>query len=369
MTQEATSQESADAELRCAACGGHLEFDAARGALRCTSCGEARAIEAPPERTLVEHDLEHGLARDAARGYGVELRSLSCRQCGAVVSYGGDTTAQRCDFCGSPQVLEQAGNRNPIRPESVVPFAVDRASAKRRFADWLGELWFRPSDLKHLAQVQDMAGVYVPYWAFDAAVHSDWSALAGYYYYVTESYTTLDDKGRSVRRQRSVRKVRWRPASGRRDDVYDDVLVCASRGLPPDLTAKLEPFDTARLVPYAPSYLAGWKAEEYSVELNAAWDRAVERIEATQRQRCSGDVPGDTQAALRVSHRFSDERFKHLLLPIWIASYRYRDKPFQFLINGQTGEVTGRAPLSVIKVLAFSLALLIVALTTVWLSR
>lgn len=371
MTEQATGEPSAAGaeELRCRACGGHLEYDARRAALVCAFCGEAQAIDSPPERTVVEHDLEHGIAQGAARGYGVELRSSSCGQCGAVVSYGGSATAQLCDFCGSPQVLELTGNRNPIRPESVVPFAVDAEAARARFGAWLGSLWFRPSNLKQLAQVREITGVYVPYWAFDAAVHSDWSALAGYYYYVTESYTARDEKGRSVRRQRSVRKVRWRPASGSRDDVYDDVLVCASKGLPADLTAKLEPFDTQRLVPYAPSYLAGWKAEEYSVDLNAGWERAVARIEASQRDRCSGDVPGDTQTALRVSHRFAEERFKHLLLPIWIATYRYGDQPYRFLVNGQTGEVTGHAPLSVIKVVLFGIAALAVLLVVFYLSR
>jgi hypothetical protein len=158
-----------------------------------------------------------------------------------------------------------------------------------------------------------------------------------------------------VQRQRSVRKVRWQPARGNRADVYDDLLICASRGLPANLTQKLEPFDTARLVPYDASYLAGWKAEEYSLDLNERWRLAVARMEETQRQRCSGDVPGDTQRDLRTSHRFANERFKHLLLPIWIAAYRYRDQPYRFLVNGQTGEVTGRAPFSVIKITLFCL--------------
>jgi hypothetical protein len=370
MSHEATQESSAaGAEFTCSACAGPLEFDAARGTLACAFCGATQAIDAPPERTIVEYDLEHGLARDAERGYGVVLRSVSCGQCGAVVSYGAGTTAQRCDFCGSPQVMELEANRNPIRPGSVMAFAIDHAAANARFGAWLGSLWFRPSNLKQLAKVHEMTGMYVPYWAFDAAVHSDWSALAGYYYYVNETYTTRDEKGRSVQRQRSVRRVRWRPASGSRDDAYDDVLVCASRGLPADLTAKLEPFDTGRLVPYEPSYLAGWKAEEYSVDLNAGWQRAVARIEDSQRQRCSGDVPGDTQAALRVSSRFAGERFKHLLLPIWIATYRYDNQPFQFLVNGQTGEVTGRAPFSVIKIVLFSAVVMALLLLVLWLSR
>ncbi len=338
-------------ELACAACGGRMAFDAALGSLSCPFCGATRAVgDEGAERTIVEYDLEHGIAQAATRGYGAPLRTLSCEQCGAVVSYGESATARRCDFCGSPQVLERTENRQPIRPESVMPFAIDRRAATARFSAWLGSLWLRPSSLKKLAQVSEMSGVYVPYWSFDAAVHSDWSALAGHYYYVTETYTARDSKGNGVQRQRSVRKVRWQQARGSRDDVYDDLLVCASRGLPASLTQKLEPFDTARLLPYDASFLAGWKAEEYSLDLNEGWRLAVARIEETQRQRCSGDVPGDTQKDLRVSHRLADERFKHLLLPIWIAAYRYRDQPYQFLVNGQTGEVTGHAPFSVLKV-------------------
>src|SRR5690606_25965167 len=186
--------------------------------------------------------------------------------------------------------------------------------------------------------VSQMTGMYVPYWVFDATVRSDWTALAGYYYYVDEAFTTTHCLRRSVRRRQRVRKVRGEPAWGGRDDTYDDLLVCGSRGLPAELTQKLEPFDTHALRPYDPSFLAGWRAEEYSVELNAAWKSAIARMTETQRARCSSDVPGDTQRALHVSNRFSDERFKHVLLPIWISVYRYKDKPFRFLVNGQTGE-------------------------------
>jgi hypothetical protein len=305
--QDVPAPAASAAEFRCPSCGGQMEYDAVRGALVCSSCAATRAVEAG-DRSIVEYDLEQGLAQ-APRGYGATLRTVQCAQCGAVVSYAEHATATRCDFCGSAQVMERRENRNPIRPESVLPFVVDRAAASQAFSRWIGSLWFRPSDLKQLARVSQMTGLYVPYWAFDARVHSDWHALAGYYYYETEWYTARDAQGRTERRQRSVQRTRWQPAWGNRDDVYDDALVCASKGLPADLAQKLEPFDTARLVRYDPSFLAGWKAEEYSIDLNGGWQLAVARIEATQRARCSRDVPGDTQLGLRVSNRFSDERF------------------------------------------------------------
>lgn len=341
-----------------------MQFDAAQSRMSCSFCGSTRDVgsEAEGQRSIVEYDLERGLG-EAALGYGTELRTVACQACGAVVSYGGRETSRRCDFCGSPQVLRDVDRRQPIRPESVVPFSVERAAATNEFRGWLGRLWFRPNDLKKLATVSEMTGVYVPYWAFDARVHSDWTAEAGHYYYVSETRTHRDDKGRTLTRRENVRKVRWRPAWGSRGDVFDDLLVCGSRGLPPELSQKLEPFDTSRLRAYDPSFLAGWLAEEYSIDLNAAWRLAVSRMEATQRARCSSDVPGDTQRNLHVISRFSEERFKHILLPVWISVFRYRDQPYRFLVNGQTGEVTGHAPWSVWKLaLAGFLAALVALL-------
>jgi Zn finger protein HypA/HybF involved in hydrogenase expression len=359
---EATSTAKA-AEFRCHACGGRMEYDAARGCMSCAFCGATRAIgEGDVPRTIAQYDLEHGLARSAKRGYGTPVRRVACEQCGAVVSYAPNETARRCDFCGSPQVVEHDRAELPIQPESVLPFRIDRKLASEKFSAWLGSLWFRPSNLTKLASVSEMTGMYVPYWVFDAKAHSDWTALAGYYYYVTETYTTQDDRGRTVQRERRVQRVRWEPAWGSRNDAYDDLLVCGSRGLSPDMTQRLEPFDTRALVPFDASYLAGWRAEEYSIDLDAAWKGCIERMEQSQRERCSRDVPGDTQRGLTVANRFSEEQFKHVLLPIWISVYRYRGEPFRFLVNGQTGEVTGRAPWSIFKIALASLVAAVIVI-------
>lgn len=335
-----------------------MSFDASVAALRCAHCGHSMDVpEHGGPRVVAEHGLGHGLASNHARGYGASVRALHCQECGAQVCFPDTLTAIQCDFCGSPQVLAQEQNRNLIRPESLIPFQVDARAARERFSSWLGGLWFRPSGLARQARVADMSGVYVPYWTFDARVRSDWRAEAGYHYYVTESVTERDAQGQTVTRTRQVRKTRWEPAAGARSDVFDDVLVCASRGLPPELATKLEPFDTGALEPYEPGYLAGWKAEEYAVDLDEGWQRAVSRMESSQDQRCRADIPGDTHRNFHAIHRFHDETFKHVLLPIWIASYRYRGELYRFLVNGQTGEVTGKAPLSFWKVALFVLLL------------
>jgi hypothetical protein len=156
--------------------------------------------------------------------------------------------------------------------------------------------------------------------------------------------------------------LRWEYASGWRNDFFDDTLVCASKGLPQELVEKFQTFDTKQLMPYQPQFLAGWRAETYAIDLMPAWGTAQDKMSDVQRGRCSGDVPGDTQRNLAVQNYFSAVTFKHILLPIWIAAYRYNDKPFQFLVNGQTGEVVGKAPWSFWKIFFTVLAVLAISI-------
>jgi hypothetical protein len=124
--------------------------------------------------------------------------------------------------------------------------------------------------------------------------------------------------------------------------------------------AKFRSFDTKQLSPYKPEFLAGWRAEAYAVDLMPAWGTAQDDMCRAQEGRCASDVPGDTHRNLHVQNHFSNVTFKHILLPIWIAAYRYKGKPYQFLVNGQTGEVVGKAPWSFWKIFFFVLAIVAV---------
>lgn len=343
---------------KCPDCDGQLAWDAQSGKLRCASC--SRLVDAPVVlgARIVEHDLDAALAAGKARGLlGAGTRQMRCSECGAQVEFPDEVTARRCEFCDSPAVLTEEAPPDVIVPESLVPFAVGKDPAVAAFRGWLGKLWFRPSDLKHKADVAELAGIYVPYWTFDTTVDSTWTADAGYYYYETESYT--DSQGK--RQTRQVRKTRWVPAAGERTDAFDDHLVCASKGLPDALAVRMANFDTAKLVPYARPYMQGFSAERYGIVLADGWTRAQRDLAEIQERRCSDDVPGDTQRSLRVSNHFHEKSFKHVLLPVWLAAFRYRGKIYRFLVNGQTGAVSGQAPYSWIKITLFVILCLAVA--------
>ena len=345
--EEEPLPESARVRFPCANCGAQLRWDPDADALSCEHCGESQAVPRE-EGTIVERSLAD--AGQAARGLGLEVRVARCGNCGAQVSFDDAATSRSCVYCGSASVLEQEANRNALRPESLVPLDVSRSTVEENFRAWLKGLWFRPNDLKRTKRF-DAVGVYTPFWTFDCEVHSNWSADAGYYYWVTQTYWTTVN-GKRVMRTRRVRKVRWVPAWGERDDSFDDLLVHASKGEAATLVRKLGDFDTRGLVPYRPEYLAGWHAEEYLVDLEQGWELGVAEVERVQRGRCSGDVPGDTQRHLRVQNHIRDVRWKHILLPIWSLSYRYKQKTYTVLVHGQTGKVVGEAPFSWVKILA-----------------
>lgn len=359
MTQAAAQAD----QFRCDNCGGVLLYDPAQRGLRCKHC----KAQAGPERLapmpgyqVREVPLAQGLARPPM-GLGVALEGLECRECGATVNMQPGERSATCVYCASPTVVTVQKSDQMITPESLIPFLLPEEKAVENYKKWLGGLWFRPNDLSKLARLEQVYGVYVPYWTFDATVHSSWTAERGHHYTETETYTETEN-GETVTKTREVQRTRWEPAWGSRTDHHDDVLVCASKGVPEKLADRLCTFATSQLIPYSPGYLCGWRAESYAIDLPSAWDRGRSKIDRIQESRCAGDVGGDTHRSLSVSSSYKDETFKHVLLPLFVAAYRYKDKPYQVLVNGQSGEVVGDAPYSVWKILMAVAAVLLLIL-------
>ena len=361
-----SAQEEAH-KFPCPSCGAEMDFDAELGTLACAYCGHTSTVPIT-QQEIREYDLETALSDMLATphetGYGEGKRSIKCESCGAVNTLDANVVSTECAFCGSNQVVPQEHVAQVIKPESLLPFGVDQGEAAALFRGWLGRGFFRPAPVKKIAKHAEakLQGVYLPFWTLDSFTSSWWRAEAGYYYYVTESYWATDDKGNRVRRTRQIQKTRWQPASGSLQLRFDDVLVPGTDSVERGMIERIYPFDTEALVSYEAGFLSGWGAEAYTVDLRQAWETGQEIIHGLVRQACAREVPGDTHRNLQVDTAFSDMTYKHVLFPVWIASYRYKDKVYHFLINGQTGEVQGQAPISWIKVtLVVVLGLIILA--------
>jgi hypothetical protein len=356
MTEAVAPEESPAAGLRkfpCAACGADVVWNPGAEALKCPYCGTIRTVPKAFGQ-VVEKPIEDGLRAPRDLGWGVTRKTVRCQRCGASQSIEPGLVASRCAFCGTPAVVEAPAGGKMIRPEGILPFRIDRDHAAGMFRGWLGRLWFRPGDLGKRATLETLQGVYVPYWTFDAATHSEWEAEAGTPY-------TVSVDGRTETR------IRWEAASGFLEKFFDDVPVPASKGLPPALALGLEPFPTKDLLAYDPSFLSGFLAEEYAVDLPDALREARERMEGEIRAACIRQIPAPMHRNLSVRTAWSSVAYKNALLPVWIAAYDYAGKPFRFLVNGVTGRVSGKAPWSAVKIaLAIVLAILVVLIFSVF---
>jgi predicted RNA-binding Zn-ribbon protein involved in translation (DUF1610 family) len=333
----------------CKQCGSDLAFAPGQTQLVCGHCGSVQEIESAAPRSraraLVEHDLRGGLADDLPDAAVEDVRSSSCPSCGAVVEFTGATHATLCPYCATPVVVD-TGNHRHIKPQAVIPFVLTQEQARDELTRWLGSLWFAPNSLlEYTRKGRTMAGIYTPFWTFDAATSSRYTGQRGEHYYETRT-VTVNVNGRSERREEQVQKTRWYPASGEVARDFDDVLVMASGSLPKRLGDELTPWDLNALVPYSPDFLSGFQAEGYTVILADGHAEARERMQRVIEQDVRRDIGGDAQQISSLNTYHTDETFKHVLLPIWTAAYKYSGRSYQFLVNGQTGEVQGERPYS-----------------------
>jgi len=342
----------------CDQCGADYRFAPEAGKLVCDHCGHSEELRAPsPKGGIAELDFRAALDADLPNADMEETRVTTCPNCAAQVEFDGATHATECPFCATPVVTDTGVSRH-IKPRGLLPFAMDERSAHDAMTDWLGALWFAPSGLQAYARKgRKMEGIYTPYWTFDAQTDSAYKGERGTVYYETRT-VTRDGK----QHQQRVQKVRWKRKNGRVARFFDDVLVLASRSLPKRFTDALQPWDLSALEPYSPEYLAGFRAEAYTVEIIDGFGEARVHMDRVIERDVRFDIGGDRQRVHGINTKISDVTFKHILLPVWLAAYKYNGKTFRFVVNGRTGKVQGERPYSALKItIAVIIGLLIAA--------
>ncbi len=277
----------------------------------------------------------------------------ACPHCGAHVSVPAGQFSQRCAFCDSPLVAYD-GKREPV--DLVAPFVLDKRQATGRLKQHLkGRIW-APQKVRRL-DPDDVRGVLVPFYCYDARAHSTYSARVGCWYYTTRTYTTTVN-GRTVTRTERVRHTEWHPVSGTHVAAYDDHLVSGSQGIPEHEANELEPFDLGQARPFDPALVAGWPAELPDVSHEEAERTANEELAELENAAILDFLPGDERKGVknRTTMEVTDVRL--VLLPVYMAAYKHKGKPMRLLVNGQTGEVVGKIPRSWFKIVLVVLTVL-----------
>jgi len=257
-----------------------------------------------------------------------------------------------CPYCAAPSVVERPASVDRPAPTFALGFALTHQAAGERVKQWLRTRHpWSDSRLKR-ASVQDVRGVYVPAYLYSALALSEYSASIGEDYTETETYKTTEN-GKTVTKTRTVTKTEWRPLRGEHTEYVPDVLVTASRGLSNEELEELEPFDLRALARYEPALVAGWVAEEPSLSREECLRLAREETLARVKQRLEAFMPGDSHQNLQHQTRVEEESLEVCLVPVWVLAARYApDKPpLRVVVNGQSGEVHGEVPVSLVKVL------------------
>lgn len=341
----------------CPSCGADMRFDPGQNRLICDFCGHTEVVEkgvAKYAEPIRELDFEAALSENLLPHEIEEVRISPCPNCGAQIEIHEKDHATTCPFCATP-VVTDTGTHRQIKPQGLLPFLLDEPQAHAAMNKWMGRLWFAPSGLTDYARKgRKMNGVYVPFWTYDADTRTKYSGQRGDDYYTTET-RMVDGKQETYQEKHT----RWTHASGRVKRFFDDVLILASNSLPRKHTDALEPWELKSLKPYDPNFLAGFNAEGYQIQLDEGFENAKKVMERQIRRDIERDIGGDHQRISSMDTVHSDITFKHVLLPIWLAAYRYKGKSYRFVVNGQTGKVKGERPYSAIKI---AFAVIVVAL-------
>ncbi|MBN1921859.1 MAG: hypothetical protein JW892_11475 [Anaerolineae bacterium] len=345
---EATQKPVVD--FKCPNCGAPTAYSVEDGGLRCQHCGYYE----PPKRAVVGKGAEsfefkvetlEQLAAQAtaqsAHGWGEARKELHCQNCQARTVLPQEALSYTCPFCGSNKVIQQDAAQDALRPRFLLPFQVTLERCAPLTQTWLGSSWMIPGDLKRLARVADFVPIYLPFWTFDATTRAGWKAQVGHT--VTERYRS---GGEWKTRTRTV----WRWESGKVAQTFDDLPLLGTAKLSRVLMSRIERFDMAQLTPYEPKFLAGMRALAYDVALEPAWKAARERMRETTREACRDQASSSQIRSFSMSLDFADESWRYILAPVYVAVYQYQGQPYQVMINGQSGEISGQRPVDWTKV-------------------
>ncbi len=352
-------------EITCKNCAAKLKFKPGTTSLSCEYCGTKNEIlidKSKIREATREIDYQAFIQNTIDVSAQQEVTTVKCSGCGAETNFDPNIVSSKCDFCGSPMVANQGESHNAITPSALIPFKIEAKQGKRMFQVWLTKLWWAPNKLKQYARTGRLTGMYIPYWTYDSNTTSQYSGQRGDEYQVEEEYTNSEGESES----RTVTKVDWTSVSGTVYNMFDDILIVGSKSLPVKLQDKLEPWNLNELIPYDNNFLSGFRTETYQVDVKDAWTGAQQKMEPTIEKTIKSDIGGDRQRISSKNVYYDNTTFKHILLPLWISAYRYNDKVYRFLINGQTGEVQGERPYSWIKIaLAVIVAIIVLIILLV----
>lgn len=330
-----------------------MRYDGGNKRLKCTKCSYVRALNKDTDQ-VVNQPLHQGVKLNHfVKGLGLPMNAYFCLNCTAEIAMHSGTEMKTCPFCTSDELEPSDRDRDVFKPYSMIPFTVSQDHALKSLKRWLGfeilGINFFPEDIFGLLEKPKMRGVYLPVFLFDGLTRSTWSGEAG--------LSFMDEK-KGKQRMRMM----WDPTAGYYEHFFENLNIEVSEGIDDLAMEDIMPYDFKYLVPYDTRFLQdNWTVELYQLPEIEGFKAANMLMDNDIMTAALDRIIADDVRKLKITSEKLSIAFKHVLVPVWLGSYVYQGEIFQFMINGQSGKITGEKPLSNTKLyVAMGLAILLI---------
>lgn len=351
---------------KCLCCGAPLNFAPGAQKVTCEYCGtelEVKTVEEmfakKEEAAAAAQAAKEAKWDTAAAGNEWEkeeaemMKAFTCSSCGAEIVCDGNTMATECCYCGNPTMLPSRFD-GMLKPDFVIPFKKTKEEAVAALKQFYEGKKLLPDAFTANNRVEDIQAMYVPFWLFDADIEASGTYKA--------SSSTVVDTGDEI-----VTTTDYYNCQRQGTMTFERIPVDGSEKMDDTFMESIEPFDYSEMVPFSTAYLTGFLADKYDVDAEAAVGRADERINTSAKLCLAETVLGydSVMPEDECSVTKSESGVHYAMVPVWILTTRYKDQPYTFMMNGQTGKVVGSLPIDQGKLTKYTLlSFIVIALVT-----
>ena len=336
-------------EYKCPSCGGAIKFDSELQMMQCPYCESEFEVEALKSYDdALNADTEKSLewapySEDSGNGDWQEgekegIYTYSCVSCGGEIICEKNTAATKCPYCDN-QVVIASQFSGMLKPDFVIPFKLNKENAKEKLKEFYKKKYLLPSSFKAENKIDSIMGVYVPFWLFscDSVSHINYKAIRRRCY-SDSSYNYVESNHFLATRGGQMQ--------------FANIPVDGSLKINDRDMESIEPFLYDDLLDFQTAYLAGYVADKYDVDANAAIPRANERIKNTVLD-IMAPKEYDSYNTENENIQLTEDKVSYVLLPLWILNTKYKNTLYTFFMNGQTGKFSGKLPISIARASMF----------------
>lgn len=328
-------------EYKCPFCGGAMEFDSTIQKMKCPYCDSEMTVEEFQRQQKQSETVQDSTAEKSgwqaasdgqwSAGETDGMRVYACESCGGEIVADETTGATSCPFCGN-RVVMKGQFAGDLKPDCIIPFQMDKKAAKNAYYQHLKGKPFLPKPFKDKNHIDEIKGVYVPFWLYSAETNTSVVFHA--------DRLRIWESGDTEYTEHSEYQVE---RSGR--NRFEHLPVDGSRKMDDALMESIEPYDFSGAVPFEPAYMAGYLADRYDMDQNEQFSRATERINRSAEQALAQTVEGYNSVSVSSSQvDILNASYLYALYPVWILNTTWQNSKYIFAMNGQTGKMVGDLP-------------------------